>query len=72
MLVQTPQIIEASLLRKAYAQGNPGGCTDEASLLEQIGATVHVVEGDPMNVKLTVPHDWPLAEAALAQGGSRA
>lgn len=72
VLVQTPQIIEASLLRRAHAEGDPTGCTDEASLVEQIGEAVHVVEGDPMNVKLTVSNDWPLAEAALAQGGSRA
>jgi 2-C-methyl-D-erythritol 4-phosphate cytidylyltransferase len=72
VLVQTPQIVQTPLLRRAYAEAAPGGCTDEASLLEQIGETVHVVEGDPMNIKITVPHDWPLAEAALARGGVRA
>ncbi|MCH2136959.1 MAG: 2-C-methyl-D-erythritol 4-phosphate cytidylyltransferase [Phycisphaerales bacterium] len=70
VLVQTPQIFEASLLRAAFEQGDADGCTDEAALLERLGHEVHVVEGDPLNIKLTTPGDWPLAEAALARAGS--
>ena len=70
VIVQTPQIVRADLLRRAFEQADPAGCTDEASLVERLGEVVHVVEGDPLNVKLTVQADWVLAEAALARAGS--
>jgi 2-C-methyl-D-erythritol 4-phosphate cytidylyltransferase len=34
--------------------------TDDASLLEQHGVPVHLVEGDPSNFKVTLPSDWDL------------
>ena len=70
MLVQTPQIFDAQLLRRAYQDADPAGCTDEASLVERLGESVYVVEGDPLNVKLTHAADWALAEAALARRSS--
>ena len=72
MAVQTPQVFDAALLRRAHVEMDPAGCTDEASLIERLGETVHVVEGDPLNIKLTHPADWALAEAALARRGSHA
>lgn len=70
--VQTPQVFELSLLRRAYAQitdgptGGGGGVTDDAMLVERLGVEVVVVEGDPMNIKITVPDDLRFAEAVLA------
>ena len=58
--VQTPQAFRASVLREAHQEEAEG--TDDASLLESIGATVRTVPGDPRNLKLTVPHDLVLAE----------
>ncbi len=58
--VQTPQAFRASVLRQAHRDEAEG--TDDASLLESIGATVRTVPGDPRNLKLTVPHDLVLAE----------
>ncbi len=58
--VQTPQAFRASVLRRAHRDQAEG--TDDASLLESIGATVRTVPGDPRNLKLTVPHDLVLAE----------
>jgi 2-C-methyl-D-erythritol 4-phosphate cytidylyltransferase len=72
MHVQTPQIFDAALLRRAHQQADKAGCTDEASLVERLGEQVHVVEGDPLNVKLTHAGDWALAEAALARRGTKA
>jgi 2-C-methyl-D-erythritol 4-phosphate cytidylyltransferase len=69
VMVQTPQIVKLDLLRRAFDRVDPTGCTDEASLIERLGEVVHVVEGDPLNVKITVPADWALAEAALARTG---
>ncbi len=69
--VQTPQVFERKLLERAYqriAQGqmDPSQITDDAGLVESLGEPVIVVEGDGLNVKITVPQDVQLAEAVLA------
>ena len=61
--VQTPQAFEAAALRNAHGTG--GEATDDAGLLEDLGATVRTVMGDPHNVKLTRPEDLVLAEALM-------
>ncbi len=60
-LAQTPQGFLASLLRRAIdrARGDEVQGTDEASLVERLGVAVHVVEGDPENVKITWSQDLP-------------
>lgn len=62
--VQTPQIFEADLLRRAYAQEILDS-TDDAGLAERLGERVVVVEGDPRNIKITRPLDVRLAMAIL-------
>lgn len=57
--VQTPQAFRASTLREAHAQG--ASATDDAALLEQMGAEVVVIAGDLRNIKLTDPRDVDLA-----------
>ena len=61
--VQTPQAFVAAALRNAHRTG--GEATDDAGLLEAVGATVHTVVGDPHNLKLTRPEDLVLAEALM-------
>ena len=63
--VQTPQVFEAGLLRRAYEQADLSGATDDASLVERLGEPVYVVEGDPCNVKVTRPADLKLMRAIL-------
>lgn len=65
-LAQTPQAFRVAVLRDALAIG--GDVTDEASLAERAGHDVHVVEGDPVNLKITARADLELAERLL--GGS--
>ena len=36
--------------------------TDDAALVEALGATVRVVPGDPRNLKITTPADLGTAE----------
>lgn len=70
---QTPQGFPATLLRKAFAATvRPGYLpTDEASLVEETGAGVVVlVEGSALNLKITTPDDFVLAEAIAAKGKS--
>jgi 2-C-methyl-D-erythritol 4-phosphate cytidylyltransferase len=61
--VQTPQAFGAELLRRAHAAG--GEATDDAALVEALGATVRVVPGDPRNLKITTPADLGTAEHLL-------
>jgi len=69
--VQTPQVFSADLLRRAYAQGNLTS-TDDAALVERLGEEVLVVEGDPHNIKLTIPKDLTIARAILGYKPPRA
>jgi 2-C-methyl-D-erythritol 4-phosphate cytidylyltransferase len=66
--VQTPQVFEAALLRRAYAQKELAG-TDDAQLVERLGQPVVVVEGDNRNIRITLPSDLPLARAILGLKG---
>lgn len=64
MMVQTPQVFRADLLRRAYAQANLDS-TDDAQLVERLGEPVIVVEGDPRNLKITRPPDVELCRRIL-------
>lgn len=63
VLAQTPQVFERDLIQKAFATcRNLAAATDEASLVEQLGHPVHVIDGWPMNIKITTNDDFRLAE----------
>ncbi|HBS28071.1 MAG TPA: 2-C-methyl-D-erythritol 4-phosphate cytidylyltransferase [Phycisphaerales bacterium] len=64
VLVQTPQVFEAGLLRRAYEQPDLSS-TDDAGLVERLGEPVVVVEGDPRNIKITRPPDLEMARKIL-------
>ncbi len=61
--VQTPQAFVAVTLRAAHRSN--GEATDDAGLVEALGATVCTVDGHPGNIKLTRPIDLEIAEALL-------
>lgn len=66
--VQTPQVFEKGLITEAYAKLSPdnaAGITDDASVAERAGHEVYIVEGDPLNLKLTHPEDVELMEAVM-------
>jgi 2-C-methyl-D-erythritol 4-phosphate cytidylyltransferase/2-C-methyl-D-erythritol 2,4-cyclodiphosphate synthase len=64
---QTPQGARRGLLRTALASAiaRDGTWTDEAALLEACRIPVHVVSGDPANLKVTVPTDLERAASLL-------
>jgi 2-C-methyl-D-erythritol 4-phosphate cytidylyltransferase len=65
-LAQTPQVFRTQLLRDAYqAHPQPSKATDEASIVEAFGHPVNVVEGSPLNIKVTTKADLKFAEQAL-------
>jgi 2-C-methyl-D-erythritol 4-phosphate cytidylyltransferase len=62
-LVQTPQTFTVSLLKKAYQQPYNDNFTDDASVVEAIGRSITLVEGNRENIKITTPFDLTVAEA---------
>jgi 2-C-methyl-D-erythritol 4-phosphate cytidylyltransferase len=73
-LAQTPQVFRLSALREAHARAAADGVigTDDAALMERLGARIVVVEGSTVNVKITTPDDLPVAERWLASRGMEA
>jgi 2-C-methyl-D-erythritol 4-phosphate cytidylyltransferase len=73
VMAQTPQGFRFGLLKKAFDEVKADGFlgTDEASLIERGGGTVHVVMGSPRNLKITTPGDLELAEFFLSQENRR-
>ncbi len=63
-LAQTPQAFRRDVLARALEEGRSIEATDEAMLVERLGLPVHMVEGDPRNLKITTPEDLATAKAA--------
>lgn len=66
-LVQTPQVFKARLLKKAYRQDYSNKFTDDASVVENLGETITLVEGNRENIKITTPYDLMVAETLVAR-----
>lgn len=66
--VQTPQIFEIGLLKKAYTylREHPAKVTDDASVVELLGKKVVIAMGRYENIKITTPEDLVFAEFFLA------
>ncbi len=73
---QTPQVFEASLLKKAYENltnldkglSHPlreSKISDDSQLVEALGHKVSIVETDSSNIKITRKNDIAIAEAIL-------
>ena len=65
--VQTPQVFEAGLYRRAIenAVANGLSVTDDCAMVEALGVPVKIVRGKYTNIKLTTPSDVVIAEALL-------
>lgn len=65
--VQTPQVFDFDLLRGALqkAAREKWDVTDDCSAVERLGMTVHLVDGDEENIKITTPFDLTIADAIL-------
>lgn len=64
-VVQTPQVFDIQLLKKAYNQPESTSFTDDASVVESIGQAVTMVEGNRENIKITTPFDLKVAEVLV-------
>jgi 2-C-methyl-D-erythritol 4-phosphate cytidylyltransferase len=66
-IIQTPQTFQGNILLPAFAQDYQSSFTDEATVAENMGHKITLVEGDKNNIKITTPEDLQLAELILAQ-----
>lgn len=62
---QTPQVFRRQLLLDAYARRGQDKITDDAQAVEKLGHPVTVVQGSPVNLKVTTKEDLRLAEQAI-------
>jgi 2-C-methyl-D-erythritol 4-phosphate cytidylyltransferase len=64
-LIQTPQVFESNVLKTAYAQPYQEHFTDDAGVVESLGYSIHLVEGNPENIKITYPVDLKIASSLI-------
>ncbi len=65
VLVQTPQCFQSEVILKAYQQEYQNSFTDDASVVEQLGHNIYLVEGNKENIKITTPEDLKMAEVLV-------
>lgn len=67
--IQTPQVFKKNLILEAFTKFGAAQVTDDASLVEKLGAKVRVVMGSYFNIKVTTPEDLILAQAIACHTG---
>ena len=65
--IQTPQAFKIDLLKKAHSSYQKEKALDDASLVEELGEKVYIVDGDYNNFKITTPEDLKPAEIILKE-----
>jgi 2-C-methyl-D-erythritol 4-phosphate cytidylyltransferase len=67
-LVQTPQTFQVNVIKQSYAVAQDAAqFTDDASVAENAGFTISLIEGSYQNIKITTPEDLIWAEAFLSK-----
>ncbi len=61
--VQTPQVFDIELIKKAFLQEYNPSFTDDATVLEKTGEEINMVEGNVENIKITNSGDLIISEA---------
>jgi len=69
-LIQTPQTFVAKQLKEAYQQSYSKEFTDDASVAEKAGYSIHILPGERSNIKITYAQDLELASFLLKNKGS--
>jgi 2-C-methyl-D-erythritol 4-phosphate cytidylyltransferase len=68
-MVQTPQTFKSSFLLPAFKVAYDSSFTDEASVVEAAGRSIHLIKGEENNIKITQPIDLVIAAEILAASG---
>ena len=61
--IQTPQVFQIHLLKKAYSQKEDATFTDDASVFEKLNLPIHLIDGNTENIKITHPIDNIIAQS---------
>ncbi len=69
-VIQTPQTFKTELILPAFQQEYTPAFTDEATVAEAYGITVHLCLGEKQNIKVTTPEDMVVAEAFMKAAGN--
>jgi 2-C-methyl-D-erythritol 4-phosphate cytidylyltransferase len=64
-IIQTPQVFNAEIIKKAYRQDYLPEFTDDATVLEKTGARINLIDGNRENIKITTPEDLVISSALL-------
>jgi 2-C-methyl-D-erythritol 4-phosphate cytidylyltransferase len=64
-LIQTPGTFKLSIIKDAYQSNEIPAFTDDASVAENIGVEIRLIEGSFENIKITSPEDLMVAEMIL-------
>jgi len=64
-IIQTPQTFKSEIILPAFEADDDAKFTDEATVVEASGKTVHLIEGELSNIKITRPIDIVIAEKIL-------
>jgi 2-C-methyl-D-erythritol 4-phosphate cytidylyltransferase len=66
-LIQTPQVFTGRILKQAYLQEYQVEFTDDAGVVECLGQTIYLVEGNDENIKITSAKDLVIATALMKE-----
>lgn len=64
--VQTPQCFRTDTLKEAFAQADRVDYSDDATVVEEYGQSISMVDGNTENIKITTPMDLQLAQLIIA------
>lgn len=67
--VQTPQIFQSDILKKAYSMAYDTSFTDDASVVEKYGKNLSYAMGERFNIKITTADDLVIAKAVMEMRG---
>ncbi|UCE34247.1 MAG: 2-C-methyl-D-erythritol 4-phosphate cytidylyltransferase, partial [Deltaproteobacteria bacterium] len=68
-LIQTPQIFSREDIHSAHQEALKRfwtEATDDAFLVEKMGISAKIIEGEERNIKITTPHDLQVARFLLS------
>jgi 2-C-methyl-D-erythritol 4-phosphate cytidylyltransferase len=64
-VIQTPQVFDLERLKAAYRQAYKTKFTDDATVYEEAGNLIQIIDGEDLNFKITTPADLDYADYLL-------
>jgi 2-C-methyl-D-erythritol 4-phosphate cytidylyltransferase len=64
-LIQTPQTFKSDEILEAFKNTQVSNFTDDAGVLEAYGKSIHLIDGEYHNIKITTPEDLVFAASYI-------